>query len=168
MDHWKNLYTELATTIAALHADTPIEWVDLWHNQINFLSDEHPFPTPAVFLDFRILSTLNQSGGAQEATVQVGMYVFYETFLDTFEGAYNQEDALKYLDLLTVLQKAFHGSSGTNYAEMSRTGLQPIDTGSAGNLYLLTFSCQVVDTAATPCDEDVTPGDLNVERFDLS
>lgn len=162
MSTWKNLYTEIAEKI--IHHSPDVKWVDLWHNQVNFMSEEHPFHTPAVFLDFRILSVTGMGGQQQQLEVQIGMYVFYETFLDTFEGAYNQEDALAYMELLTQLQACFHGSSGDYYSEMTRTGLQPIDTGSAGNLYLITFSCALVDTAAAEIEDYAIPNDAIVER----
>ena len=95
MENWKDLYTELAQRAQ----DIPtIEWIDLWHNQVGFLEEEHSFPTPALFIDFRILEAQDQGENQQEAIVQIGLYFFYETFLDTFQGAYNEEDALSYLD----------------------------------------------------------------------
>ena len=90
MENWKDLYTELAERASQIET---LEWVDLWHNQINFMGEEHPFPTPALFLDFRILNAEDQGEHNQEATVQIGMYFYYETFLDTFQNAYNQDDA---------------------------------------------------------------------------
>lgn len=162
MSTWKNLYTEIAQRITE-HAPE-VKWVDLWHNQISFMEEEHPFGTPAVFLDFRILNVTGMGGQNQQLEAQVGMYVFYETFLDTFDGAYNQDDALVYLDLLTQLQERFHGSNGTSYSEMTRTGLQPIDTGNAGNLYLITFSCGLIDTAAAQTVDSVIPQQVLVDR----
>lgn len=164
MKNWKDLYTELAEQASTIET---IQWVDLWHNQINFMGEEHSFPTPALFIDFRLLNTEDQGELHQETTVQIGMYFYYETFLDTFQGAYNQEDALEYLDTLTALHQCFHGSSGENYAEMSRTGLQPVDTGNAGNLYLITFSCRVADVSAAKDWDTAKPNDLGVEKFVL-
>ena len=164
MENWKDLYTELAERASQIET---LEWVDLWHNQINFLGEEHPFPTPALFLDFRILNAEDQGEHNQEATVQIGMYFYYETFLDTFQNAYNQDDALEYLDTLTELHRCFHGSSGNTFAEMSRTGLQPVDTGNAGNLYLITFSCRILDVSAAKEWDGATPNDLKVEKFTI-
>ena len=72
MENWSNLYLEMAQRIAAdltseekeiygtlssiqgYEDKSPVLWVDLWHNQVNFLAEELEFPTPAVFLSFRI------------------------------------------------------------------------------------------------------------------
>lgn len=162
MENWKDLYIELADRAKEIPT---IEWIDLWHNQVGFLEEEHSFPTPSLFIDFRILESQDQGENQQEAMVQIGFYFYYETFLDTFRGAYNEEDALAYLDTLTQLHQCFHGSSGENYAEMSRTGLQPVDTGNAGNLYLMTFSCRLLDTSAAKQWYHAKPNEVRVEQF---
>lgn len=162
MSNWKDLYTEISEKI--IENSPEIKWVDLWHNQVNFMAEEHPFHTPAVFLDFRILNVSGLGGNHQQLEVQVGMYLFYETFLDTFDGAYNQEDALDYLALLSELQACFHDSNGCHYDEMTRTGLQPIDTGAAGNLYLITFSCGLIDTAAEAVEDAAIPNNVEVDH----
>ena len=77
-----------------------INWIDLWHNQVGFLVEEHPFPTPALFLAFRILSVEDLSEKVQRVQLQIDLFYFYETFLDTYNGAYNETDALDYLNNL--------------------------------------------------------------------
>ena len=166
MQNWKDLYQEHATAVETKLPE--IEWFDLWHNQVNFLTEEHPFSTPALFVSYRTIGIEDIGEKVQKVNLQVDFYLYYETFLDTFQGAYNQEEALEYLDTLTELHRCFHGSSGETYAEMSRTGLQPIDTGNAGNLYLTTFSCRVLDVSAAKEWDTAKPNDLKVEEFDLS
>lgn len=127
-----------------------IRWIDLWHNQIGFLKDEHPFPSPAVFLAFRKGNSNDLGLKVQDANVQIDMYLFFETFADTFKGSYNQESALDFLRLLDDLQKHFHGYSGESFSEMSGGPFRPVDTGGAGNLYVRTFSCMQRDYEAMP------------------
>ncbi|HCY81524.1 MAG TPA: hypothetical protein DHV22_07970, partial [Xanthomarina gelatinilytica] len=122
MQNWKNLYTELAEKLATIEE---LQWLDLWHNQINFLDDEHPFPTPAVFLSFRSLTISDASDKLQDVVAQVDAYVYYETFLDTFNGAYNQQDALAFLDLMDKVNAKLHASTGLNYSSMRRTAFNP-------------------------------------------
>ena len=155
---WDKLYQELAEKI---NTNIPaINWVDLWHNQVGFLVEEHPFSAPALFFAFRILSVEDQGEKVQKVTLQIDMYYFYETFLDTFSGAYNEGDALDYLDTLTEVHKLFHGTSGKNYSEMRRTGLSAVDTGSSGNLYLQSFSCAALDTSALIDFNTIVPGEI--------
>ncbi|QAR30650.1 hypothetical protein EQP59_04460 [Ornithobacterium rhinotracheale] len=51
MENWQDLYKELAEKIT--NKMPQISWVDLWHNQVSFLADEHRFNTPAVFIALR-------------------------------------------------------------------------------------------------------------------
>ncbi len=163
MQNWKDLYGELATKLTDNIND--LKWVDLWHNQINFLDDEHPFPTPAVFMSFRSGQVVDISDKVQNVQLQVDIFVFYETFLDTFKAAYNQADALGFLDLLDDINKQLHGSSGENYSSMRRVGFNPVDTGNSGNLYLVTYTCELIDHSAQPNWQEVEANEMEIERF---
>lgn len=147
MQNWQELYDELCSI---LEEKVPaIKWQDLWHNQVNFLSEEHPFPTPAVFYAFRINDTTDAGERTQHVGLQVMIYVFFETFADTYKGSWNKESAMGFLKILNDVYAALHGTSGTNYSEMRRIpGMAPVDTGGSGNLYQLPFYCKLVDYAA--------------------
>ena len=84
----------------------------------------------------------------QEINLQVDFYLFYETFADTYNGAFNQESALEFLHSMDELHTTFHGLSGKNFSAMRRIGFAPEDTGGAGNLYRISFSCIMQDTGA--------------------
>lgn len=159
MQNWKDLYLELSEK---LKKQCKVKWIDLWHNQVNFLEDEHPFPSPAIFLSFRALNTQDLGDLIQKVPLQVDVYYFYETFADTHQGAINQNDALGFLDGLTKIHKCLHGSEGVNYNSMRRVGFAPVDTGSAQNLYVQNFTCELIDTSAQPtvCEVD---GGLSIE-----
>lgn len=89
MQNFQTLYTELAKKLT--DNINEIRWVDLWNSQVYNLEDEHPFPTPAVFLAFRTNQTSDIGNKVQQVRMQVDVFVFYETFLDTFKDAYNQK-----------------------------------------------------------------------------
>jgi hypothetical protein len=157
MENWQNLYLELAeklstdlddnelefynklNTIAEHDGKSPIRWLDLWHNQVNFLEDELQFPTPAVFLSFRSKNVQDLGDKLQEMVLQIDCYLFYETFSNSFQGSFNQEDALNFIGLLDFINARLHATTGENYSAMRKVGFAPEDTGNAGNLYLGTF-----------------------------
>lgn len=139
------LYLELAEKVSNVNG---IEWVDLWNNQVTNLENEHPFPTPAVFIAFRSNNTTDLGEKMQDVTVMVDVFLFYETFADTYHGSFNQGDALKYLTLKKEINKVMHGSSGQHYSGMRRVGFSPVDTGDAGNLYSINYQCQMIDKSA--------------------
>lgn len=163
MQNWKDLYKELGDKLTTIPG---LKWVDLWHNQINFLDNEHTFPTPAVFLAFRSLVIRDASDKIQDVDVQVDVYLFYETFLDTFNGAYNQDGALEFLDMLTQIHALLHGSQGTHFQNMRRTYFGPVDTGNSGNLYLSQYACKLLDTSAQPEWGEGSFADLRIDPKD--
>lgn len=161
MQNFKELYKELADLLTA--KIPAIQWVDLWNSQVYNLDDEHPFPAPAVFLAFRS-SRMDDAGvKLQKVQMQVDVFLFYETFLDTFKGAYNQVEALEFLDIMDSINKELHGSSGGGYSNMKRVSFSPVDTGGAGNLYSITYTCELMDYSAVKEWEEGEFNGLEIE-----
>lgn len=143
LEFLSNIPDEYAELRERLETLPEFEHIDLWHDQVNYLSEEHPFPTPAVFLEFNTLQVDDAGELTQTTTLQIDFHVFYETFADTYEGAAMQDEALTYLDLLLLVGLMFHGRSGTNFHQMRRTGTTREETGGAGNLYRITFETNI-------------------------
>lgn len=163
MQNFKNLYLELSEKI---NQNLPeIEWIDLWHSQVYNLADEHPFPTPAVFLAFRSAGIKNIGVKVQQVILQVDVFLFFETFTDTYKGGINQGEALEFLESMDNINKLLHGSSGDNYSSMSRKSFSPMDTGGSSNLYMMTYECLLMDYSANVADGEGTFADVEVEKF---
>ena len=122
-----------------------IEHVDLWHGQVNYLSEEHPFPTPAVFFGFTTLNVADNGELMQTTDLQVDIYVFWETLADTYNDAVMKEEALMYLDLLLMVGLMFHGRSGEHFHQMRRSGTYRQESGGSGNLYRLQFQTNITE-----------------------
>jgi len=125
-----------------------IKHLDLWHDQISFLDEEHEFPTPAIFFEFNTLGITDNGMLTQRIITQIDFHIYYETFTDTYAGAIMQEDAYNFLDLITLYGMMFHGRSGQCFGTMRRTGIQREDSGSAGNLYRISFETELSDYSA--------------------
>lgn len=135
-DEELGLYQRMATL-------PDIQHVDLWHDQVDYLSEEHPFATPAVFFGFTTLNVADNGELMQTTDLQVDIYVYWETFSDTYKGAKMQEEALQYLDLLLMVGLMFHGRSGEHFHQMRRSGTYRQESGGSGNLYRLQFQTNV-------------------------
>lgn len=164
MIYWSELYKEIADRIT--HNLPDVQWVDLWHEQINYLTEELPFPTPAVFVGFGTREADDAGTLVQNLTVQVDLRLFYETFSDTYDGSANQDKALAFLDRLTELHALFHGKSGQYFTEMRRIDMSREESGDAGNLYRISFECLVVDYSAKVLftEADMNGREIEVER----
>lgn len=167
MQYWTDLYKELTDRITA---NLPqIQWVDLWHEQVNYLTEELPFPTPSIFIAFSTIDINDRGTLVQDLNTQIDMYLFYETFSDTYFGSSNQDRALDFLNCLTRLHALFHGKNGNIYSSMRRTDMQRDSSGGAGNLYRISFQCLVTDYSAqnlfvTSQNPDA---ELNIEKGDI-
>lgn len=146
MQYWTELYKEISEKIT--DKITEVKWVDLWHDQINYLTEELPFDTPAIFIGFSTVSIDDRAGLVQDCDIQIDMYLFFETFSDTYFGSYNQNGALDYLNSITRLHALFHGKNGNNYNGMRRVDMRREESGGAGNLYRISFQCMVTDYSA--------------------
>lgn len=146
MQYWTELYKEIAEKITGKLPE--IKWVDLWHDQVSFLTSELPFDTPAVFIGFSTLQIDDRGLLVQDCDTQIDMYLFFETFSDTYWGSYNQDRALDYLQSLTRLHALFHGKNGESYSGMRRVDMRREESGGAGNLYRISFQCSITDYSA--------------------
>lgn len=165
MQNFKELYKELADK---LNAHIPeVRWIDLWNSQVYNLETEHPFPTPAIFLAFRSNQIADLGNKVQNVTAQVDVFIFYETFLDTFKGAYNQQDALDFLDIMDKVNQTLHASSGQNYSSMRRVSYSPVDTGGSGNLWSITYNATLIDYSAQKEYEEGGFKDVDMQPFDV-
>lgn len=139
----ENIPDDYADLRERLEALPDFHHIDLWHEQVDYLSEEHPFPTPAIFFEFNTLEIDDAGELMQNTNLQVDMHIFWETFSDTCEGADMQEEALQYLDLLLLVGLMFHGRNGKNFHQMRRSGTNREESGGSGNLYRVSFQTNV-------------------------
>lgn len=154
-------YKEIATILNSEVVD--IAWIDMWHNQINFLEDEYAFPFPAVFLSFRAGEMEDISKGDQNINTFIDVYLAFETLADTYQGAFNQQSALEFGDILQKIHQSLHTRSGQNFGTLRRMAFAPIDTGTGIMLYRVTYNgmlgdCSVSDMRADQQIEVANPG----------
>jgi hypothetical protein len=159
MQDFTDLYIELGEMAASIEG---VKWVDLWNEQVNFLEDEFPFQTPAVFFQFTLLTAEDAGELVQKVEWQVDVKLFYETFADTSRGSFNRDTAVAFIKYLNALYTKFHGSSGENYSSMRRIGLRADSTGGAGNMYTLSLTCLCMDYSAQKAYNDSTVADVEI------
>lgn len=82
----ENIPDDYADLRERLEALPDFQHIDLWHEQVDYLSEEHPFSTPAIFFEFNTLEIDDAGELMQNANLQVDMHIFWETFSDTYEA----------------------------------------------------------------------------------
>ncbi|MCH4824283.1 hypothetical protein ML462_13995 [Gramella lutea] len=161
MENLKDLYLEHEKRITDNLPE--IKHVDLWSEQVGFMEEEHPFKAPAVFFSYRIIDTDDQGKKLQQLRLQAEVYLYFETFADTKRGSKRQQKALAFLDLLTKINACFHGSHGKYFAEMRRTGFDPVETGTANLLYVQRYELTVSDSSAQVLENELKFESMEVQ-----
>jgi len=77
-----------------------IRHIDLWNEQVEFIEQEEPFDTPAVFIEFRPVQWRTLSGTVQQADVPFRLHVVTKWKGSAKDGSMFQEESLERFDLL--------------------------------------------------------------------
>ena len=97
----------------------------LWNEQVDFVEDEEPFPTPAVFVEFRSINWSDTIQNIQRGTCPVRLHVVTEWKGSDSEGSLQQEDALKRLTIVDGMAAHLYNWSNNddavNIQRMQRT-----------------------------------------------
>ncbi|MBO4327975.1 MAG: hypothetical protein J5831_01030 [Bacteroidales bacterium] len=91
---------------------------DLWNRQVEFIEQETPFQTPAIFTEFMPFQWRQLGQNVQEADITVRFHIVTPWYANTAADVTEQHGeirntALAYLDLPTVLFRNLQGQHGT-------------------------------------------------------
>ena len=157
----KELYIELATLLSSIEQ---VKWVDLWSEQIDILENDLPFPVPAVFLEFSSNGITDLGNNSQSINMQVDVIILDETMSNTFHGSSNQNTALKFMDIMELVNAKLHGSKGNHYGGMRRLDFRPERMGTAQLAYRAVYECTATDMSAANETDTVTGDDIQINR----
>lgn len=89
---------------------------DLWNRQVEFMEQETPFETPAVFVEFTNIEWRTLGQHVQDADLTVRLHIVTPWYANTASNVIDSDvraTALAYLDIPTVLFRQLHGQHGT-------------------------------------------------------
>lgn len=98
---------------------------DLWNEQVDFIEDETPFETPAVFVEFRTINWGDTMQRVQRGTLPIRLHIVNEWKGATNDGSIYQVEALKRLEeadgLASHLLNWTHDRNDLNIQRMQRS-----------------------------------------------
>ena len=111
----KHLYLTLEQKLLAItdEQENPqplFKHCDLWNRQVEFLEQETPFQTPAVFVEFEPLQWRTDGRHIQDADLTVRLHIVTPWHANTASDV--RATALAYLDIPTALFRQLHGQHG--------------------------------------------------------
>ena len=92
--------TERLKELKEENGNPVIRHIDLWNEQVEFIEQEEPFDTPAVFIEFRPVQWRTMGGNAQQADVPFRLHVVTTWKGSARHGSHFQQDSLERFDLL--------------------------------------------------------------------
>lgn len=99
---------------------------DLWNEQVEFIEQEEPFDTPAVFVEFRPVRWTTLGGLAQQADVDIRLHIVTRWKGSAKDGSVFQTDALERFAMLDRIDNALFNlqgaDGGTSFCMFRRTG----------------------------------------------
>ena len=113
----KYLYLELEKKLLAINDEQPnprpvFKHCDLWNRQVEFIEQETPFPTPAIFVEFLEIPWQTDGRSVQDADLTIRLHIVTPWFANTASDIADtavRSAALAYLDLPTVLFRKLQG-----------------------------------------------------------
>ena len=82
-----------------------IKTVDLWNEQVEFIEQEAPFDTPAIFIEFLPINWNSLSSKIQQATFNIRLHIVSRYEGDSRNTSMFQTQAMNRFDLLDQLDE---------------------------------------------------------------
>lgn len=118
--------TERLKQLKDLDGRPLIRHIDLWNEQVEFIEQEEPFDTPAVFIEFRPVQWVTLGGRMQQADVPFRLHVVTPWKGSAKDGSIFQNDSLRRFDLLDRIDGHLFNfgmsGEGCTVCMMRRTG----------------------------------------------
>lgn len=98
---------------------------DLWNEQVEFIEEEAPFETPAVFIEFRTIEWNDTMQNVQRGKIPVSLHVVTEWKGSECDGSIYQQNSLKRFAIVDgIAEHLFnwkYNDGRVNIQQMQRT-----------------------------------------------
>jgi len=102
-----------------------IRHFDLWNKQTDFLEQETPFDTPAVFVEFGTVEWHQLGDRMTDADLNVTLHIITRDFMQTADYSPMEMEALEYLDLIDTICGQLHGFAPAHCNRLMRVRSHP-------------------------------------------
>lgn len=137
-------------------AKAVIQHFDLWNQQLEYIEEETPFATPAVFVEFLPIAWRHQGQGVRDATIVINLHVVTRRNTPTWNNPSPYDaDALNFLDLLDAVNLCLHGFKAQYFGGL--TSVQSITDNNYDELMhsIEQYSTMATDTTAAKPDRKI-------------
>jgi hypothetical protein len=131
-----------------------IRHFDLWNDNMEYIRENEAFFTPAVFVEFGTITWGHQGEGVREAALTITLHIITERNMPTSHELPYEQEALRFFDLLTGVNRCLHGHAKTGgvFSHDALTSLQSITDHDFDELQhnREIYTCHILDGSAAP------------------
>lgn len=143
---------------------TTIKHFDLWNQQLEYLDEEQPFNTPAVFIEFLPIQWRHQSLGTRDATLSINLHIITRRNFPTRADQQYATEALGFLELLDAINLCLHGHKGENFGALTGTLSQTDNNYDEIMHSIETYNTLGIDKSAVKPQNYASGIALNIEK----
>jgi hypothetical protein len=134
------VYKEIQTRLLKQLPD--LQYVDMQKGQFAKIQQNYPIPLPACLIEFGTVTWSNAENGSQLGKTTVRVYHYVDLVTDSFDGAEQESETIKLLDVQDSAFEALEGYDGEDFNPLNRINDQPPQYGER-------FICFRTDFATT-------------------
>lgn len=126
----------------AAKLDVHTEWTDVWKAQVGVKDNkekQYPFNFPAGFVSIKRIVWQDMTLNAKEGTVDIEVFVFFNKFGDTFEGATDKDNSFADIDTVETIADDLHWLEDSPFKELTQTAEEDLTERYERPAWKLTF-----------------------------
>ena len=133
------IYKAIKTKLKASNAYN-MEWIDIWKAQVGTSKEKkYPFNFPAAFISTRRINWSDMVGNVKEGTTQIEVFLFFDKYQDTFDGATDEDDSLLINDTVEQVANDLHWIETDPFKELTEVADEDLTTAYNRPAFKLTF-----------------------------
>lgn len=167
LQDWGLAYQELCELLkpkSGIGGVPEVKHCDLWHEQIDYLPEEYPWPPGAVFFNFNAIDVQTTGQQIQDMVFEIGVIYCFDTLSDSYQESETQYLALLFIKHLRGIHKILQGTSGANFSSLDRVGFRRVPAPQYLICYEQRYKCIIRDQSALPTRGEATLTKVSVNK----
>lgn len=133
----KIIHDSIATVL-----NSHTEWADVWKAQVgakDTKEKQYPFNFPAGFVSIRNIQWEDMTLDVKEGNVLIDVYLFFNKFGDTFEGATDKDTSFEDIDVVETIADELHWIEESPFKELTQVNEEDMTERYERPAFKLTF-----------------------------
>jgi len=119
-----------------------LKWIDMWKAQFGAKDDkekQYPYNFPAAFISVKNIAWIDEVIDNKTGTVTIDVWLVFNKFGDTFEGATDKDDSFAIIDLVESIADGLHWIEDSPFKELTQISEEDLTERYERPVYKLTF-----------------------------